>query len=253
MIHFPRIMFLKIYELKDPRTGNIEEVYDYPKCYLPELAYKHVLDNCLIVSREVLKFPILVVPKAYLTEKENQRINDETTVYLTKELAEYFYSFDENVNDEIKLNRFLAKIIVQLIHSNSIRVELKERCPEYLLIIDGIDMDGFALFVKNCFNKKFPWSYIKDIVEKYYEWNQEIHWTNYTELATMFPCEVLSDKNELEIICETVLKENPKSVEDYRKGKKNSINHLKGQIMKLTKGKASASVVNIILERKLNG
>ena len=245
-------MMLKIYDLKNPKTGTIEKVYDYPKCYLPESAYKHVLDNCLTVSRGVLKFPILVVPKAYLTEKENQRINDETPVYLTTELADYFYNIDENVSEEIKLNRLVAKIITQLIIPNPIRVELKERGPEYLTMIDGIDMNGFTSFVKNCFDKKFPWSYIKDIVEKYHEWNQEIHWTNYTELATMFPCEVLSDKNELEIICETVLKENPKSVEDYKKGKKNSINHLKGQIMKLTKGKASASVVNIILEKKLN-
>jgi Asp-tRNA(Asn)/Glu-tRNA(Gln) amidotransferase B subunit len=245
-------MMLKIYDLKDPRTGNIEEVYDFPKCYLPFDAHKHVLDNCLTVSREPLKFPILVVPKAYLTEKENQRINDNTPFYLTNELAEYFYSFDENVSEEIKFNRFLAKIITQLIIPNPIRVELKEKCLEYLMIIDELDMYGFSGFVKNCFDKKLPWSYIKDIVEKYHEWNQDTHWTNYTELVTMFPCEVLSDKNELEIICETVLKENPKSVEDYRKGKKNSINHLKGQIMKLTKGKASASVVNVILERKLN-
>ena len=245
-------MFLKIYELKDPRTGNIEEVYDYPKCYLPESAYKHILENCLTVSKEVLKFPILVVPRAYLTEKENQRINDGTAVYLTKELAEYFYSFDENVNEEIKLNRFLAKIITQLIIPNPIRVELKEKCQEYLVIIDAIDMNGFTSFVKNCFDKKLPWSYIKDIVEKYHEWNQETHWTNYTELTEMFPCEVMSDKNELEIICETVLKENSKSVEDYRKGKKNSINHLKGQIMKLTKGKADAKIVTEILERRLN-
>jgi Asp-tRNA(Asn)/Glu-tRNA(Gln) amidotransferase B subunit len=245
-------MMLKIYELNDPRTGKVEEVYDYPKCYLPESAHKHVLDNCLTVSREPLKFPILVVPKAYLTEKENQRINDGVEFYLTTELSDYFYSFDENVSEGIKLNRFLAKIIIQLIIPNPIRVELKEKCPEYLMIIDAIDMDGFVLFVKNCFDKKLPWSYIKDIVEKYHEWNQDTHWTTYTELATMFPCEVLSDKNELEIICETVLKENPKSVEDYRRGKKNSINHLKGQIMKLTKGKADAKIVTEILEKRLN-
>jgi Asp-tRNA(Asn)/Glu-tRNA(Gln) amidotransferase B subunit len=245
-------MMLKIYELKDPKTGNVEEVYDYPSCYLPAEAHKHILNNCLTVSKEPLKFPILVIPKVYLKEKENQRLNYGSDIYLSKELAEYFYNLDENVSEEIKLNRFLAKIIIQLIIPNPIRVELKERCPEYLVIIDGIDMDGFLTFVQNCFNKKLPWSYIKDIVEKYHEWNQETHWTNYTELVTMFPCEVLSDKNELEIICETVLRENPKSVEDYKKGKKNSINHLKGQIMKMTKGKASASVVNVILERKLN-
>jgi Asp-tRNA(Asn)/Glu-tRNA(Gln) amidotransferase B subunit len=245
-------MMLKIYDLKDPRTGNVEEVYDYPSCYLPADAHKHILDNCLTVSREPLKFPILVIPKAYLTEKENQRFNDGVEGYLSQELANYFYSFDENVSEEIKLNRFLAKIITQLIIPNPIRVELNEKYPLMLAIMDSIDMDGFASFVKDCFDRKLPWSYLKDIVEKYHEWNQEFHWTNYTELAKMFPCEVLSDKNELEIICETVLKENPKSVDDYRKGKKNSINHLKGQIMKMTKGKASASVVNIILERKLN-
>jgi Asp-tRNA(Asn)/Glu-tRNA(Gln) amidotransferase B subunit len=243
---------LEIYDLKDPRTGSVEEVYAYPKCYLPEAAHKHVLDNCLTVSREPFKFPILAVPKSYLTERKNQRLSYGSDIYLTTELTDYFYSLDENLNDEIRLNRLLAKIITQLIIPNPIRVELKERCPEYLVIIDGIDTDGFASFVKNCFDKKLPWSYVKDIVEKYYDSNQWYYCITYTELTDVFPCEVLSDKNELEIICETVLRENPKSVEDYKKGKKNSINHLKGQIMKMTKGKASASVVNIILERKIN-
>ena len=238
-------------------------MYEYPTCYLPEPAHKHILDKCLTVSREVLKFPILVVPNAYLTEKENQRINDNTPIYLTTELANYFYSLDENLNDEIRLNRFVAKIIIQLITpiednitENNIEILkgyiTQEEYSNWWNILRNGDMESFSSFVKTCFDKKLPWSYVKDTVEKYYDSNQYCYCINYVELMDLFPCEVLSDKDELEIICETVLKENPKSVEDYHKGKKNSINHLKGQIMKLTKGKANSSVVNIILERKLN-
>ena len=162
-------------------------------------------------------------------------------------MANYYYDLDENVGPEAKFNRFIAKIVIQLVQPNPYRKENEAICA--LLDASEKYLKDFQNFLKTSFDKKFPWSYIKDTVEKFYESYYQI---TYTELMELFPCEVMSDKDELEKICEAVLKENQKSVEDYRKGKKNSINHLKGQVMKLTKGKANPMVVNIILERKLN-
>ncbi len=52
-----------------------------------------------------------------------------------------------------------------------------------------------------------------------------------------------------QIVCE-VIEENPEVVEKYRKGKKNVIGFLAGQVMKKTKGKANPQLVNkILLER----
>lgn len=65
--------------------------------------------------------------------------------------------------------------------------------------------------------------------------------------------EQLSDSTAIEGLCDQVLAANPKPVADFRAGNPSSLNFLKGQIMKLSKGTANPSVVGEILERKLRG
>ena len=61
----------------------------------------------------------------------------------------------------------------------------------------------------------------------------------------------VSDISELEIAAKEVIAENPKPVEDYRKGKKESLQFLVGLVMKKTKGKANPTVAKEILEKEL--
>jgi aspartyl-tRNA(Asn)/glutamyl-tRNA(Gln) amidotransferase subunit B len=61
----------------------------------------------------------------------------------------------------------------------------------------------------------------------------------------------VSDTGALEKFCDEAIAANPKSVEDYRSGKVAALNALKGQVMKLSKGKANPGLVGEILERKL--
>ncbi len=63
--------------------------------------------------------------------------------------------------------------------------------------------------------------------------------------------EMVSDDSALEKMVDEVIANNPKSVEDYRKGKKAAIGYLVGQIMKATKGQANAGKVNQMIQRKL--
>jgi aspartyl-tRNA(Asn)/glutamyl-tRNA(Gln) amidotransferase subunit B len=60
-----------------------------------------------------------------------------------------------------------------------------------------------------------------------------------------------SDAAVIESLCDDVIAENPKVVEDYRAGKAASINFLKGQVMKRSKGKANPAVAGDILAAKL--
>ena len=48
-----------------------------------------------------------------------------------------------------------------------------------------------------------------------------------------------------------VIEENPQSVEDFKNGKTKALAYLIGQIMKLTNGKASPSIVNELLRKKI--
>ena len=63
----------------------------------------------------------------------------------------------------------------------------------------------------------------------------------------------VSDTGANEIFCDEFIAANPKPVEDYKSGKVAALNSLKGQVMKLSKGKANPALVGEILEKKLKG
>jgi aspartyl-tRNA(Asn)/glutamyl-tRNA(Gln) amidotransferase subunit B len=65
--------------------------------------------------------------------------------------------------------------------------------------------------------------------------------------------EVVSDTGAIGKYCDDAIAANPKSVADYKAGKVAALNALKGQVMKLSKGKANPALVGEILERKLKG
>ena len=62
----------------------------------------------------------------------------------------------------------------------------------------------------------------------------------------------LHDTSAIEPLVDQVLAENEKSVEDFKAGKERAYKFLVGQVMKLSKGKASPQVVNELLSKKLN-
>lgn len=61
----------------------------------------------------------------------------------------------------------------------------------------------------------------------------------------------VSNKADLEKIVEEVIKNNPKAIGDYKKGKETAIQFLIGQIMRETKGSANPKLVGSILKKKL--
>jgi aspartyl-tRNA(Asn)/glutamyl-tRNA(Gln) amidotransferase subunit B len=63
----------------------------------------------------------------------------------------------------------------------------------------------------------------------------------------------VSDTGALEAFCDQAIAANPGPAADYKAGKAAALNFLKGQVMKLSKGKANPALVGEILERKLKG
>jgi len=62
----------------------------------------------------------------------------------------------------------------------------------------------------------------------------------------------VTDTGAIESIIDEVIKNNPKSVEDYKNGKDKALKFLIGQVMKESKGKANPQMVNDILMKKLS-
>jgi aspartyl-tRNA(Asn)/glutamyl-tRNA(Gln) amidotransferase subunit B len=61
----------------------------------------------------------------------------------------------------------------------------------------------------------------------------------------------VSDADAIEKFCDEVIAVNPGPANDFKSGKAPALNFLKGQVMKLSKGKANPALVGEILERKL--
>lgn len=61
----------------------------------------------------------------------------------------------------------------------------------------------------------------------------------------------LSDHGLIEKYCDDVIAAHPGPVSDFKSGKRAALNYLKGQVMKLSKGKANPALVGEILEKKL--
>ena len=63
----------------------------------------------------------------------------------------------------------------------------------------------------------------------------------------------VSDMGAIEKFCDEVIAANPGPANDFKSGKVAALNFLKGQVMKLSKGKANPALVGEILEKKLKG
>jgi aspartyl-tRNA(Asn)/glutamyl-tRNA(Gln) amidotransferase subunit B len=61
----------------------------------------------------------------------------------------------------------------------------------------------------------------------------------------------VSDTGAIEKFCDEAIEANPGPANDFKSGKTAALNFLKGQVMKLSKGKANPAIVGEILERKL--
>ena len=63
----------------------------------------------------------------------------------------------------------------------------------------------------------------------------------------------VSDTGAIEKLCDEAIAANPGPAADFRAGKVAALNFLKGQVMKLSKGKANPALAGETLERKLKG
>jgi aspartyl-tRNA(Asn)/glutamyl-tRNA(Gln) amidotransferase subunit B len=63
----------------------------------------------------------------------------------------------------------------------------------------------------------------------------------------------ISDKDQLSVVIDEVISNNPKSVSDFQSGKEQAIGFLVGQVMKATRGQANPAAVNSMLREKLKG
>lgn len=150
-------------------------------------------------------------------------------------LCEFFEAAVELCGEPKAVANWIANDLLRDLSAAGIRVEDSKLRPEHLaglvkLVKDGVISNNIAkdVFIDMFKSGDRP----EDIVEKK-------------------GLKQSSDTGELTGICNEVIAANPKSVEDYKAGKENAINFLKGQVMKATRGKANPQVVDQLLRAEL--
>lgn len=153
----------------------------------------------------------------------------------SKYLADFFEAATELCQKPKKVSNWLMGEAMRLLKEREMEPEEIQFSPANLAKLIALTEEGSinSTVAKEVFEKIFdedidPDSYVKEHGLK-----------------------TVNDEGELRSVIEQVLKENPKSVEDYRNGKEKAIGFLVGQTMKAMKGKANPGMVNQILKELL--
>ncbi len=163
--------------------------------------------------------------------KHKIKQEDAEIIAAEKELAEMFEKVAEEI-DPVLAAKWLRRELVRVLNYN--KKELHE-----------VEMDERHMIqlLKLVENKKITDNVASNILEKLIEKPFDVN-----EYVKKEGLEAVSDIGELEKFCKEAISENPKAVEDYKKGEEKALNFIVGQVMRKSKGKATPKEVNEILK-----
>lgn len=153
----------------------------------------------------------------------------------TRKLAEMFEATTAICNQPKKVSNWLMGETMRLLREKAMDAEDITFSPVNLAklieLVDAGIINGMLA---------------KEVFEVIFE--KDIEPEKYVEERGL---KTVNDEGELKTIIEQMIKDHPKSVEDYCNGKEKAMGFLVGQTMKATKGKANPSMVNKILKECL--
>ena len=193
------------------KTEITKEIVDKIKKEMPELAHDKI--------------------KKFVTKHKIKK-EDAEILAAEKELAEMFEKVAEEVDPTLAA-KWLRRELVRVLNYN------KKGIHEI-----GMDEKHMIQLLKLIENKKITENVGQKLLEKLIEKPFDVN-----EYVKKEKLEAVSDISELEKYCKEAIKENPKAVEDYKKGEEKALNFIVGSVMRKTKGKATPKEVNEIIKR----
>jgi aspartyl-tRNA(Asn)/glutamyl-tRNA(Gln) amidotransferase subunit B len=226
----------------DDVTGITEEMrtkehaHDYR--YFPDpdlMPFKPTEPWLKEVSGRVVELP-LARKQRFMREYQLPASDAQTFVWDVA-LGHYFEGIAKQVkNPKTVANWVINNLRAKISESKTSLAELKfkpEAIVELVGLVEDKTISGSAaqqVFAEMFETGKFPVSIVKE-----------------KRLAQV------SDAAAIEKFCDEVIGANPGPVGDFKAGKVAALNFLKGQVMKLSKGKANPTLAGEILEKKLRG
>jgi aspartyl-tRNA(Asn)/glutamyl-tRNA(Gln) amidotransferase subunit B len=214
-----------------------EEAHDYRYFPEPDLPTMHFTKEMI----EEIKSEITETPKIRreALAKEYKLADPEIEILVfNKDLGEYFKKVMAKIGDTD-----LAKLC-----SNYLISDLQGLVKAAALPINQLKItpESFAEFILLINQGRISSKLAKQVLSEMF-------------LQGISPAKIVKDKNLEQIIDESKIKEiveqiilqNPKAVEDFKKGKSNSVQFLIGQVMQKSKGQASPDIASKIIKEVL--
>ncbi len=228
-----------------------EESHDYR--YFPDPDLLPLRFSSQYIKNIAQGIPELPLEKAHRFVNQMGLLLENAQILVrAEELADYFenvsselqnwmkesgHNFDEN--DQKKLNRLAANYII---------TELQKHLFEKGKNIEelAVTAENFAELIKIVYEGKINSSAAQKVLEEMIKTGKDpSHIIDELKLSQS------SDPKELKMIIKEVIAENPKPVEDFKKGKENALKFLIGQVMRKTKGAANPKITEKILKEEL--
>ncbi len=243
-----------------------EEAHDYryfPEPDLPPIKVDkevpsdmdRLRDNKIYLLDIKKTMPELPQDKRKRLEEEYALPKDQIGILVNnKDLGEYFEKIASELQEWVKVEEGKERV------ESPEKKKLYKLAANYLItelqkltkksgnedIVEKITAENFAELIKMIYMKKVNSSAAQKILKIMYKTGGDP-----SDIAGLEKLLQLSDSSELENIIGTVITQNAKVVEDYKKGNENALQFLIGQVMKETQGQANPQIAQEILYKKL--
>ncbi len=211
-----------------------EEAFEYRYFPDPDLV-PIVIDDDWI---EDVKRSIPELPKARMErfiEEYGLKAEDARILTDEKALAYFFEDAAKGSNNYKSIANWILSELLGYLNRESIQIDDISIRPEHIAeLVELID--------NNTISGKIAKSVFKDMCEAGESPKSIVDRKSLVQIT---------DTKEIEQLIDRIVAANPKAVEQYKSGKKNTIGFFVGQVMKETKGKANPKIVNTILAKKL--
>lgn len=225
-----------------------EKAQDYRYLLEPDLPPLHLKNYKLKVEKDM---PELPGQKRERFQKEYKISSRESeTLIRDKELSDYF----ENIISELKNWHSteglpsphlpsLIKLAVNYIETDLLGL-LKEKQKTVKDL--RVSPENFAELIILIWKKEISSKAGKTVLDEMFKTGADP-----TYIIQEKNLKQVGDEKTIKEIAEKTIKETPKAVEDYRKGKKNAIQFLIGKVMKETKGKMDPKITQEVIREIL--
>ena len=230
-----------------------EEAHDYRYFPEPDLPTLHFSQD--FINKIKAEVPELPQNRRERFIKEYNLDQETSNIFVTnKDLGEYFEKVMSELRNWIKEIERKEKVgekeykKLTKFASNYIISDLQGLLEGASVVGEDflITPENFAEFTVLIYKGKLSSKMAKQVLSEMFKTGADpSHIIEEKGLIQM------TDEGEIEKIIKDVIVENPKVIEDYKKGKENALQFLIGQVMARTKGRANPEKVNQLLKKFL--